>query len=449
MVNMKRFTLIILYFALTFCSQALYSQSGIKFAELARRIEPYFDKALILDLQRQLPQGSDYSVWGWDVGDFSGDENLDIAFSIKLATERKKISQVYLFVDIDGYLTKVGQFPFAFIEMPLEIGVVIRDNACYITQKNKQYDWLIRGYRFDNGSLMHLDDFTTCKIDNLTYESYRNYITLQNTQKYLATVNGKIEFSADYLTIPSYPRSRLIYKGYNPEATSDKVDYVFKGAYNWKGENDASFNVRSAYDDEFLYMTITIFDDNIITQSCDTCPCDYVEIWFDVNPPSSDGSRFVKSISNKVEVRDKADTGIFCFSVYPGNFLDKKAFIRISSTDDLETYQKVASRTVKAASNLKNDGYVLKFKIPFQLMGYTGNPVENDNLIEIGCTVAVYDIDNEFRPEEASWIASSAFSPMNPSTYGALVLIPKDKWYGETTNIYREDILKYLLEYGF
>lgn len=446
---MKRITLTLSFLCFLLNTYPVFSQAGIKFAELARRLEPYFDKALILDIQRQLPQGSDYSIWGWDVGDFSGDGNIDVAMSIKLATERKRIAQVYLFVDIDGYLTKAGQFSYSFVDLPLEIGVVIRDNACYITQKNKQYDWLIRGYTFDNGSLILLDEFTTSRIDNLTYETYRNYITLRNTQKYIVTGSGKVEHLSDYLVIPSYPRNRLIYKGYNPEPMIGKIDYVYKGAYHWKGEDDASFTVRSAYDDDYLYMTVNVTDDVVVAQNCDTCPCDHVELWLDVNPPESDRSRYVKSTGSKLEIRNNADTGIFRFSIFPGNFLDKKAFMRISATDELETYQKVASRTIKAVSNLTENGYVVKFKIPFQLLGYSGNPVEDNSLLEIGCTIAVYDIDNEFRPEEATWIASSAFSPLNPSTYGLLVLIPKEQWYGDTKNIYQDDILNYLLEYGF
>ncbi|MGA2296817.1 MAG: hypothetical protein ABSG15_04625, partial [FCB group bacterium] len=66
-----------------------------------------------------------------------------------------------------------------------------------------------------------------------------------------------------------------------------------------------------------------------------------------------------------------------------------------------------------------------------------------------GCTVIVHDIDNEFRPEEETQIASSAFDSVNPLTYGSLVLLPYDKWYGETINIYTEDIMKYLQELGF
>ena len=73
------------------------SQSGMTFNELEQRLQPYFADALINDVRLQLPQGSSYRIWGWDVGDFSGDGFNDVAVSVKLAQDRKKNIQVFLF----------------------------------------------------------------------------------------------------------------------------------------------------------------------------------------------------------------------------------------------------------------------------------------------------------------------------------------------------------------
>jgi hypothetical protein len=53
-------------------SQNSFSQSGMTFNELEQRLTPYYAEALINDVRLQLPQGSNYRIWGWDVGDFSG-----------------------------------------------------------------------------------------------------------------------------------------------------------------------------------------------------------------------------------------------------------------------------------------------------------------------------------------------------------------------------------------
>ena len=155
-------------FILIFSSSFLSSQSGMRFEELTKRIEQYFAEPLIQDVKEQLPQGTDYRIWGWDVGDFSGDSYNDLALSVKLSGDKKKTNYVFLFVDLDGYLTKISELPFDYVEMPSEIGVVIRYGICNITKKLEKFNWIIRGFKFDNGVLIQQDNFETEKIGKYT-----------------------------------------------------------------------------------------------------------------------------------------------------------------------------------------------------------------------------------------------------------------------------------------
>ncbi|MCX6154654.1 MAG: hypothetical protein NT007_10880 [Candidatus Kapabacteria bacterium] len=420
----------------------------MKFADLVERLEPYFDKEMINDIKKQLPQGSDFTIWGWDVGDFSGDGNIDLAFSIKLAAEKKKVMEVYLFVDIENYLTKVGQVPFDYFEMPLEVGVSIRKNACYVTRKRKQYDWLIRGYSFTDGTLVLLDEYQTFPYGRYTRETYRNYQTLRNTEKFIPSSKSKEDFSADYSVIPCYERGRQIFKGYVGEVNPIDIDYVPKGAFYWTGKEDASFSVSANYDNQFIYMTINVKDDKLVSAECDTCISDHADVWFSVGNLSED--RFCKKDKDKIEFNTNADGGVFCISFFPGDFIDRsKTNFTISTTDELEIFQKAATKNIKVISALRNDGYILKCRIPFAVLGFEHSPVDEQNLVELGCTVVLHDFDNQFRPEEETIINSSKFSSLIPASYGVLVLVPPGKWYGEAINIYQDDIMKYLTEYGF
>ncbi|MFP4527591.1 MAG: sugar-binding protein [Candidatus Kapaibacterium sp.] len=447
---MKKLGLIPAILLLIFLSNSgAFAQNGLKFAELAQRLEPYFAKELISDVRRQLPQGSDYSIWGWDVGDFTGDGFYDCAVTVRLANESRRMVTVYMFADIKGYLTEVGQFQYQYYEIPLEIGVVIKNNACYVTRKREKFNWVIRGYTFDNGAMILLDEFTTTRLSKLTRETYRNYKDLRNTERYFYTQTGEDEFNADYMTIPSYQRGRKIYKGYASEVYSDYIDYVNRGAFYWDGAEDASFRVKSAYDDEFIYFTVEVNDDSIVQPRCDSCAGDRVDLWLDLFPPDPVGGRFASYRDNQIKFRNATDWGIFCISVFPGDFLVQKSNIKISTTEELEGFQKIASRSLKSVANLREGGYVLKFKVPFMLLGFQTTPVENDEVTEFGCTIVLNDIDNEFRPEEATEIATSDFFSLNPSSYGSLVLVPDNIWYGETRNIYKVDILRHLMELGF
>lgn len=428
------------------------SQQGFKFSELVQRLSPYFSEELINDVRKQLPQGTDYSIWGYDIGDFSGDGFYDLGLSIRLAGDKRKQMQVYLFVDLDGFLTKVAQFPYEFIEMPLEIGIVIRNNICYITKKAKQFNWSIRGYRFINGNLILWDEFTTTRLDNLTKETYHNFYNLLSTERYIRTNDGKERFSAKYMKIPSYPRGKQIYTGYNNETICNDIDFVHKGAYYWEGERDASFRVKSSYTQNYIYMTINIIDDKVVIPRCDTCPGDYINLWFDIMPIYTENNeRFILQTTDKnIKFRTSTQLGIYNVTLFPGDFNEKKSYYKISSTDDFESSQRISVRNIKVISLPTDSGFVMKLKIPFSMFGFDDILSIDNKFTEFGLTVVYHDFDNPFRPEEETEIASSAnFSPLNPSSYGAIVIIPENMWYGENIYVFRDDIIKILHENGF
>ncbi len=446
---MRYYLIVILLFALV-CR--VHSQQGFKFVDLVQRLSPYFSEELINDVRQQLPQGTDYSIWGYDIGDFSNDGFYDLGLSIRLAGDKRKQMQVYLFVDLNGYLTKVAQFSYEYIEIPLEIGIVIRDNICYITKKAKQYNWSIRGYRFINGNLILWDEYKTTRFDNLTKETYNNYFNLLSTERYIRTNDGRERFNTKFMKIPSYPRGRQIYTGYNNLILCNDIDFVHKGAYYWKGENDASFTVKSSYNQNYLYMTINIIDDNVVIPRCDTCPGDYVSLWFDILPLYTENNeRFILKTNDKtIKFRTSTELGIYNISFFPGDFDEKKSYYKISSTDDFEGTQKIALRNIKVISLPTDSGFVMKLKIPFSMFGIDESIALENKFTEIGFTIVYHDFDNPFRPEEETEIASSAnFSPLNPSSYGALVIIPENMWYGENIYVFRDDIIKILQENGF
>lgn len=88
-------------------------------------------------------------------------------------------------------------------------------------------------------------------------------------------------------------------------------------------------------------------------------------------------------------------------------------------------------------------------KIPFKLLGYNAPSPDSQTKTELGCTFIVKDIDNSFRPEEETVIATSLFDKKDPSTYGTLMIIPSNQWLGFAKNVYKEDIYEILSEFGF
>ncbi len=436
-----------LFLFLFFLPSLLFSQNGMTFEELKDKISKYFDEALINDIVKELPTGDNYRIWGWDVGDFSGDGYFDLAFAVrKFGVGNKKVD-VFLFCDVEGYLVKVSEMEKDFYEIPLEVGIVIKNNVCYITQKEKQFHWYIEGFTFDNGNIILVDKFETEKLSNYTKETYKNFIELKSKEKYLDTRSGDTKYEVEYLTIPSYPRGNVVYKGFNNSAFIYDIDYVLKGAYDWQGEEDASFYASSAYDEEFLYMTIDVRDETVLVPSCEDCVGDFIELWFNIDNVSSD-SLIQKDKNNKISYAQNEDSIFYKLTVYLGDFISEKSYVSMYSNKEVPSNLKNYVQNIKSVALENEGGYIVKVKIPLLLLGIKNLDKTKENNFELASTIILNDIDDEFKPNQRTEIASSKLKSLEPRYFGRIVFISEKNWYGKSENIYNNKILNYLKEYG-
>ena len=439
---MNKIVLVFLFFLLL--GSDVFSQSGVRYSDFTKRLEHYFDPELISDITNEMGR-IDFSVWSWDVGDFSGDDVNDVAFCVRRTGAKDRAMDVYLFADIDGFLTKVGQFRIDYVEIPLEVGVAIRDGAVYITQKFKQFHWKIVSYKFINGSLIKNSDYTTSRTGRLTHEIENNYVNLRNTEKYLITSSGRTEFFVDYLTIPSYHRGRFIYKGITDTAFVNDIAFCPAGAYWWSGDNDFCYSVSSVYDDYFLYMTINVQDDSVVQPYSSILNGEAVEIWIDPTNYINSSDRFAAGRDGNITYKTMPQNDLYKIEIYAGDFVNKDPTMQlIKISGDNISSEKMDNNVI---TNLTDYGYNIIFKVPFSSLGTT-LPV-SDTMVEWGMTVRVIDVDNEFRPERKTILQTSLFEEGNPASFGSILFIPSNKWYGEAENIYSDKIIQALEEYGF
>lgn len=429
----------------------VFPQTGMPFSEFKNKLQSYFIPEMISDIEKNLPQKINFTIWGWDIGDFSGDGNPDLAFTIKISQEKRKVVYTYLFVDIDGMFELVLNKPIEYLELPLEVGISIKNNSCSITQKKKNDHWTIETYRFENGIINSLGYHSVEKNLSFFLETDLDYINCRKKVTYENITSGNSnKFASDFLFIPSYPRRKEIFKGYPLDAITKNVEYVIKGSYYWFGERDASFTIRSSFDDKFIYFSFYFVDDIYIPKTCPNCLGDELHLWFDFNPVTSSVERIFKKSKSKFSLRDKLDENIYQAQISIGNFIDIQPEIQsINSSITLDETQKSALKKVKLFCNPNDSGFVLKIRLPFELFGYEIPPISEEQIVTIGFTAIYVDVDNEFRPEEVSWIATSRFEENKPSTFGELAFISDFKKFSFAHNIYLEAILKSIEDFGF
>lgn len=431
------------------CPQA-GAQSGMSFEEFRPKLAPYYADELIADVELAMPQGATYRIWGWDVGDYTGDGFNDLAVSVYIVGSRKKECVVTLLADLDGFMTNISSQRVSFVDLPLEVGVVIKDNTCYIVQKKQDEHWQMKGYRYTSGSVVLVDEFVSNKVNRFFHQGYRNYQTLETRDTYIDRKQATV-FETEYRTIPAYRRGRQVFAGIVSDVHINEVKSVVDGAYWWKGPEDASFSTKLVYDEDNLFVQIKVQDSTVVTGWCDTCPADRIELLLDVVPPENGPtSRYITSINGStLNVRHESDSGLYAFTVSIGDFEEIRPSVIVRTTDDLSEAQDEAVQNVRVVTAQRANGYVIKMKIPFLLLGFDRVPLNDENGLELGCSVVLYDVDNEFREDETTILATSQVQPLDPSTYGAVSLIPDGVWYGSTTNIYTDAVLGTLRELGF
>jgi hypothetical protein len=423
------------------------AQTAISYDELAERLDPYFAPELLQDVKDALPQ-SGFDIWGYDVGDFSGDGANDLAVAIRLKGDRGRKITTYFFVDDQGILRLIKQGSYEFVELPVEVGVSIFKGNFYVTHKLKEFQWEIYGYTYRDGVVMMVDRFTTDRQGTLTYENYRNYQSMEGYERYLNTTDEQEVFRSDFLTTPAYNRGRDISSGYQATTSVHFSKYILRGSYFWKGEEDLSLDSRAAYDDDYLYFNILVHDDQPIPIGVNDIDstADRIGIWIDTYTL---GDRF--RVGKRMrDFRTKTDSNIYAFTVSLGDFVDLPAKVKVSTSNVLDDVQSNAVKNIKAVAIKQDSGYVVKVRIPFQFLGFEKAPVDDTLLTQFGMSIVAYDVDNPYRPEETTVMATSQkFEASKPATYGSIVLVPRALHYGEAVNIYLTDIRERLEEVGF
>lgn len=413
------------------------AQRGMSFEELLPKLEAYFDPALLADLRTQLPSGAPYEIWGWAVGDFSGDGYPDVALTVLVPQERQRRVRVYAFIDQDGFLLAVAVLPVPYLELPLEVGVAIQDTLCFVTQKHRSGVWSIRGYRYWLGNFLLWQEQT---LTGTSSEVTLNYRWLQKRERWWRP-DGKVaeRFS---LLLPAPYRQDRGFEEYARDAVCATVDYIPRGAYYWSGPEDASLRLRAAYDERFLYLALWVTDDAVVTGRCDTCPADMLRFWF-----AHARADTVLERSQRKTVRTVWER--FGISLRLGDFLEQAPQLTLYSQHWQEIARSPLWHQVKAIASRRPTGYSVKLRLPLALLLKRADSLGSAP-IRLRFAVELLDVDNEFRPEETTVICTTSdFRADDPETYAELLVLPRGQRFGESRNIFADALVEELLRLGF
>lgn len=485
---MNRYYVAFLFLVL---SRSGFSQ-GMPIDSLAERFSHTFNKAMIASLHDQIPiRYDEQRVWGLAVGDFSNDTLPDMAISVYDIDSPTREVSVYLLVnDSNRSFKNVFRKKYSYVETPIEVGLTSEGSVVTVIQKSDDQHWVQEGFTVYAGDVIMIDDFETQneeipavnpKAKAMGHAKYRNYETLFTKESYFATKDGQMMMDSKYYSFPAYSRLRSVYPGYGKDMSDTSKQFVIKGDDSRRDSKDLSIHrALAAFDDEFIYFSITVTDDQVWGGNEKPEANDRVALWFDTWQGSN---RFLaKSKKGMVQnFRTATDSNIYAVIFSMPEVNGRTAKLTLSTAGTLTDQQQEAGKLIRSIFNRDTmngvvSGYTLKVRIPFAFLGFEVNPInafENraSELITeknesskgatriemkddvdfpfIGFTAVVHDIDNPSHPEDVTLQATSNFRENDPTSFGEIRLVPAGKFFGAVKPTYIKQFTQELLRAGY
>jgi hypothetical protein len=439
---LKRSVAFFFGFVLLTSRSPAFSDYSISFEEFKKKLEGVFTEEQFKDLQTYLPE--QFEIWGYDVGDFSGDDELDLALSVKPKDVAGKKVQVFFFINDGADFIEASTLQVGYFEIPIEVGFTIEHGICYMTSKEKDHHWFITGYTFHSGSFVLVDRFEVGRqsigADNtaeIGHEVYDNYQTLASREEFFNVSNGKLFLGAHYYTFPVYRTTRKPLPDFVTCLQDTSGKYFVSGRENWGGPKDLSFSIKLAYDDSSFDCMINVIDDSLVVGAPEVTDGDCVSLWLDLK-----ASRMNSSSGWAPNFRLQPDSNVMLMSISPGDFKAKRPRLDLVLRKEPTDLQQHAIKSISVFSTKRADGYSLRVRTPFSLFGDTKPPAV------LGFTVDMNDVDRNTSDATKTRLATSQLRDWDPSTFGVLRFIPERGTYGEVRNLSVERLLKRIQDVG-
>ena len=371
-------------------------------------------------------------IWGYDIGDFSGDTLEDLAFSFKIIEDNTKNLEIRLYVNDNDSLSLVSNFELKYYSIPIEIGFTIQNSECNITHKISEEDWRIYSYSYKNDELKCTNIFksrskiiTGSRRKFVGYEKNMNQKNNLVSENYYQLSTGRQYFKRKYYNTLCYYTNKnhnLFFPTISLIDTNSM--FITSGYLSWKDFSDLSISFNTYHDDSLVYFCYFIQDDCICMSNKQYQ--DYINLWIDYNPK--------KLIFTKVDgiyVRDGPDESINKYKIYFDNkvikyFLDSKGTI-----DSLEYIKDIKTNFKKIIENY----YFLE--IYFQKTIFKTN-----NMFGFGWQYFDFDSNNE----EPTVMSSGIIEEWNPSSLGEIYFIDDKEKNKINPNL--EKIFSKMIKFG-
>ncbi len=259
---------------------------SLEFAGFSRALEKIFSAEKIQTILSKLP--ANCKIYGFDVGDYSGDDGMDVVLSTRRTDARSRDLQVHFFINDGPAFRLVQVLRRRFIIEPIEVGFSIERGWAMVTEKTGDYAWRMTGYAVRDRVFRRTYEWRTDRMPYrgqetaVAWERARDYETQLVDEHYFGANTKRSFIRQKYYDLPLFPADSDLPNGFADTAGDGGALMVVQGGSSWHGPEDCSIAVSGRYDSSSIILTLRVHDDRLLYNTA-ADSSDYAALYFDLS----------------------------------------------------------------------------------------------------------------------------------------------------------------------
>ncbi len=185
------------------------SSDSLEFAGLAVALGTIFSQEKIATILSKLPPKC--KIFGYDIGEYSGDDGMDVVLSAMRDGAARKTLEIYFFLNDGPGFRLLRTLERRYMLEPIEVGFAVEAGTCFVTEKTGEFAWRITGYSASGGTFRRVSEWTTDRMrtggreTNVGYERSFSYETLLAEEHYYGSNSNRTFIRQKFYDLPVYP----------------------------------------------------------------------------------------------------------------------------------------------------------------------------------------------------------------------------------------------------
>ncbi|MBR9978461.1 MAG: hypothetical protein KFH87_10260 [Bacteroidetes bacterium] len=378
-------------------------------AEFSAALEVIFSQQKVASILSKLPPKS--KIHGYDIGDYSGDDGMDVVLSVLREDAPAREIDVHFFLNDGPEFRLLRSLKRRYIVEPIEVGFFIDRGECYVTEKLGELAWRITGYSATEGTFRRVSEWTTKRMRTASretavgYERQYSYETLLAEEHYYGGNKGTTFLRQKYYDLPVFPSHLTLHHGMRSEIGDSSGLMITQGGSSWHGPDDSSVFCSARYDSSTVAFRVRMHDDRLLYHA-NADSSDHLSLHFDFS-----GKNRVQPNGKLQSSYDETQLGI---RVIMGDGDARTPTVELLGSTLVERYTD-AIQVTHLEMEAQYQTWEFTFRLPFEL--FTGT----NEWKSVGFVCVYHDVDHPMQRRWVSLVSTAReYKPGRPETYGRL-----------------------------